>query len=265
MKSFIISAMALALLGTSGVGAASADPRNAVAEARQDLREARQDRRQENQWERRALKRYKAGRYQAPKGYYARRWAKGQRLPIAYRNRMYVVDTTKANDVTASEGALAEHPEDHAAKTLLWQEYREQQPDGVGYSQFCEYCARWLQGVTVVMRQEHRAGEKMFVDFSGDGIEIVSAIGEVLIAKLFVAVLGASNLTYVEAVLREDLATWIGCHVRALAYFGGVPEIAVPDNLKSGVSGVHRYEPEVNRTYGDLAQHYGFVVIPARA
>jgi Ni/Co efflux regulator RcnB len=92
MKSFIISALALALLGTSGVGAASADPRNPVAEARQDLREARQDRRQENQWERRALKRYKAGRYQAPKGYYARRWAKGQRLPIAYRNRMYVVD-----------------------------------------------------------------------------------------------------------------------------------------------------------------------------
>ena len=113
--------------------------------------------------------------------------------------------------------------------------------------------------------QEHRAGEKMFVDFSGDGIEIVSPIGEVLIAKLFVAVLGASNLTYVEAVLREDLDTWIGCHVRALAYFGGVPEIAVPDNLKSGVSGVHRYEPEVNRTYSDLAQHYGFVVIPARA
>lgn len=153
----------------------------------------------------------------------------------------------------------------HVTKTLLWQEYREQHPDGVGYSQFCEYYARWLQGVTVVMRQEHRAVEKMFVDFSGDGIEIVSPIGEVLIAKLFVAVLGASNLTYVEAVLREDLDTWIGCHVRALAYFGGVPEIAVPDNLKSGVSGVHRYEPEVNRTYGDLAQHYGFVVIPARA
>ena len=89
MKSFIISAMALALLGTSGVGAASADPRNAVAEARQDLREARQDRRQENQWERRAIKRYKAGKYQPPKG---RRWVKGQRLPYAYRTTRYVVD-----------------------------------------------------------------------------------------------------------------------------------------------------------------------------
>ncbi|MDH4385494.1 MAG: RcnB family protein [Caulobacter sp.] len=92
MKSFIASAIALTLLGTTGVSAASADPRGPVAEARQDLREARQDRRQENQWERRAAKRYKAGRYMAPKGYYARRWAKGQKLPLAYRNRVYVVD-----------------------------------------------------------------------------------------------------------------------------------------------------------------------------
>ena len=152
----------------------------------------------------------------------------------------------------------------HVTKALLWQEYREQQPNGVGYSQFCEYYARWLQGVTVVMRQEHRAGERMFVDFSGDGMEIITPTGEVILAKLFVAVLGASNLTYVEAVVHEDLDTWVGCHVRALAYFGGVPEFVVPDNLRSGVSKVHRYEPEVNRTYSDLAQHYGFAVIPAR-
>lgn len=152
----------------------------------------------------------------------------------------------------------------HVTKALLWQEYREQHADGVGYSQFCEHYARWLQGVSVVMRQEHRAGEKMFVDFSGDGIEIVSPVGEVVIAKLFVAVLGASNLTYVEAVLHEDLDTWVGCHVRALAYFGGVPELAIPDNLRAGVNVVHRYEPEINRTYSDLAQHYGFAVIPAR-
>jgi len=95
MKSFIASAIALTLLGTTGVSAASADPRGPVAEARQDLREARQDRRQENQWERRATKRYKAGRYMAPKGYYARRWTKGQKLPLAYRNRVYVVDHRK--------------------------------------------------------------------------------------------------------------------------------------------------------------------------
>jgi transposase len=153
----------------------------------------------------------------------------------------------------------------HVTKALLWQEYREQHPDGVGYSQFCEHYARWLRGVSVVLRQEHRAGEKMFVDFSGDGIDLVSATtGEILSAKLFVAVLGASNLTYVEAVLHEDLGTWVRCHVRALAYFGGVTEIVVPDNLKAGVSSVHRYEPEINRTYSDLAEHYGFAVIPAR-
>jgi len=153
----------------------------------------------------------------------------------------------------------------HVTKALLWQEYREQHPDGVGYSQFCEHYVRWLKGVTVVMRQEHHVGEKMFVDFSGDGIDIISpTTGEVVTAKLFVAVLGASNLTYVEAVLHEDLATWIGCHVRALAFFGGVPELVIPDNLKAGVSVVHRYEPEINRTYGDLATYYGFAVIPAR-
>lgn len=153
----------------------------------------------------------------------------------------------------------------HVTKMLLWQEYREGQPEGVGYSQFCDHYARWLKGVSVVMRQEHRAGEKMFVDFSGDGLEVVSAeTGEVITAKLFVAVLGASNLTYVEAVLSENLVTWIGCHVGALKFFKGVPEIVVPDNLKAGVTHAHRYEPELNLTYADLASHYGFAVIPAR-
>ena len=115
------------------------------------------------------------------------------------------------------------------------------------------------------MRQHHVAGEKMFVDFSGDGIGIVDPrTGECQTAKLFVAVLGASNLTYVEPVLREDLATWVACHVRALAYFGGVPLVWVPDNLKSGVRRADYYDPELNLTYHDLATHYGAVVIPAR-
>ena len=101
--------------------------------------------------------------------------------------------------------------------------------------------------------------------FSGDGIEIVDRkTGEVVVAKLFVAVLGASNFTYVEAVVREDLPTWIGCHVRAFGYFGGVPEIVVPDNLKSGVKRPDHYDPELNPTYADLARHYGVAVIPAR-
>jgi len=148
---------------------------------------------------------------------------------------------------------------------LLWQEYRQQHPDGVQYSQFCDHYARWLRYAPVTMRQEHRAGEKAFVDFSGDGIDIVDLkSGEVFRAKLFVAVLGASSLTYVEPVLDESLPTWIGCHVRMCEFFGGVPEIVVPDNLKSGVKRPDRYEPEINPTYADWAQHYGCAVIPGR-
>jgi transposase len=159
----------------------------------------------------------------------------------------------------------AELKRKHVTLMLLWQEYRQQHPDGVQYSQFCDYYARWLRHAPVTMRQEHRAGEKAFVDFSGDGIDIVDPkTGEVFRTKLFVAVLGASSLTYVEPVLDETLPTWIGCHVRAFDFFGGVPEIVVPDNLKSGVKRPDRYEPEINPTYADWAQHYGCAVIPAR-
>lgn len=153
----------------------------------------------------------------------------------------------------------------HVTKLLLWQEYREQHADGYSYSQFCERYGRWANALSVTMRQHHRAGEKVFLDFSGDGIDIINRVtGEVLVAKLFIAVLGASNYTYVEPVLSEDLPTWIGCHVRAFAFFGGVSEIGVPDNLKSGVKRADFYDPEINPTYADLAQHYGIAVIPAR-
>ena len=150
-------------------------------------------------------------------------------------------------------------------KALLWEEYRGVTPDGYQYSHFCDLYARWAGRVNVTMRQEHRAGEKMFVDFSGDGIDLVDEqTGEVRKAKLFVAVLGGSNLTYVEAVLDESLPTWTRCHVNAFAYCGGVPEILVPDNLRSGVDKPNRYEAVVNRTYDDLARHYDTVVMPAR-
>ena len=150
-------------------------------------------------------------------------------------------------------------------KLLVWHEYREAQPEGYAYSQFCEHYARWLASASVIMRQQHRAGEKCFVDFSGDGVEVVDgASGEVRVAKLFVAVLGASSLTYVEPVFGEDVPTWVGCHVRAFEYFGGVTELVVPDNLKAGVTRAHRYEPDLNPTYADLARHYGFAVLPAR-
>lgn len=153
----------------------------------------------------------------------------------------------------------------HVTKLLLWQEFREKEPQGIGYSEFCERYTAWAKHLSVTMRQAHRAGEKMFVDFSGDGIRIFDAVtGESHLAKLFVAVLGASNMTYVEPVLGEDLSIWLGCHVRAFEFFGGVPEIVVPDNLKSGVTRADRYDPEINPSYADLARHYGVAVIPAR-
>lgn len=153
----------------------------------------------------------------------------------------------------------------HVTKLLLWQEYKTEHPDGVGYSQFCTHYAAWAKPLGATMRQAHRAGGYLFVDFSGDTIDIVDPVtGEIVSAKLFVAVLGASNLTYVEPVLTEDLPTWIGCHVRAFDFFGGVPEIVVPDNLKAGVRRSDRYDPDINPTYAELARHYKVAVIPAR-
>jgi transposase len=116
------------------------------------------------------------------------------------------------------------------------------------------------------MRQSHRAGEKLFVDYAGHGIPVVNAqTGEVHEAALFIAVLGASNYTYVEATWSQSLPDWIGSHVRAFAALGGEPAIVVTDNLKAAVTRAHRYEPELKRTYADLAHHYGVAVIPARA
>jgi transposase len=149
---------------------------------------------------------------------------------------------------------------------LLWQEYKAATPEGFQYSWFCHAYRAWASKLNVVMRQSHRAGEKLFVDYAGQGIPIVNAqTGEVHEAALFIAVLGASNSTYVEATWTQSLPDWIGSHVRAFAALAGVPEIVVPDNLKAAVTRAHRYEPEINRTYADLAHHYGVAVIPARA
>ena len=117
----------------------------------------------------------------------------------------------------------------------------------------------------MVLRQEHRAGEKLFVDYAGRTIAVQDpASGEIRQAQLFVAVLGASNYTFAEATWTQGLADWIGSHLRAFEFFDGVPEIVVPDNLKSGVTKACRYEPGVNLTYEELAQHYGVAVVPAR-
>ena len=148
---------------------------------------------------------------------------------------------------------------------LLWTEYRAQHPSGYSYSQFCERYRRWARTLKPSMRQVHHAGEKLFVDFSGLRPHVVDpTTGEEVVVELFVGVLGASGLIYAEATRSQDLPSWVGAHVRMLEAFQGSPAIWVPDNLKSGITLAHRYEPEINRTYADLAHHYGAVVIPAR-
>lgn len=149
---------------------------------------------------------------------------------------------------------------------LLWLEYRETHPDGYGYSQFCHRYRLFNSTVDVVMRQEHRAGEKCFVDFPGQRIPIYDAkTGAVdFEGELFVAVLGASNYLYAEAVRSQRLPSWIGAHVHAFSFFGGVSELVVCDNLRSGVTKSHRYEPDVNATYEEMAAHYGTAILPTR-
>lgn len=146
----------------------------------------------------------------------------------------------------------------------LWLEYKQQHPEGYQYTQFCEYYRRWRSKLDYCMRQEHRGGEKAFIDY-GDGLTIVDPrTGEKVPTQMFVAVWGASNYTYAEATLSQTLPDWIGSHVRAFESFGAVPRVLVPDNLKSGVSRACFYEPELNPTYADLAEHYGCAVLPAR-
>ena len=148
---------------------------------------------------------------------------------------------------------------------LLQMEYKARHPDGYQYTQFCRHYRAWARHLDVVMRQEHRAGERMFVDYPGQTIPIVDPeTGEVTQAELFVAVLGASSYTYATATASQALPDWIAGHVHAFEFFGGVPAIVVPDNLKAGVTRAHRYEPEINRTYAELAAHYGAAIIPAR-
>ena len=148
---------------------------------------------------------------------------------------------------------------------LLWQEYKQQHPQGYQYSQFCDLYRRWTKTIDAVMRQHHVAGEKMFVDFSGDGIPIVDReTGVVTEAQLFVAVLGASSYTYVEAFPSQELRWWIEGHIHAFEYFGGVTQAVVPDNTKTGVTKACYYEPDLNPTYNDLAKHYGTAILPAR-
>ena len=148
---------------------------------------------------------------------------------------------------------------------LLWEEYRERHANGYGRTQFYAYYRAWQSSIEPVMRVPHKAGDKLFVDYAGQTVTVVdAATGEERQAQVFVASLGASSYTYAEATWTQSLPDWIGAHVRAFAFFGGVPRLLVPDNLKTGVTAACYYEPGVNETYARMAAHYGVAVLPAR-
>jgi len=151
-------------------------------------------------------------------------------------------------------------------KHLLWEEYTQQYPNRCySYPQYCMLYQDWLKKQRRSMRQTHKAGEKLFVDYAGQTVPIVcNATGEIRTAQIFVAVLGASNYTFCEATWSQKLPDWISSHVRAFDFIGGVPTLVVPDNLKSGVTKACRYDPDINPSYQQLAAHYGTALVPAR-
>jgi transposase len=151
-------------------------------------------------------------------------------------------------------------------KLLLWQEYRQRHPDdGYSYAQFCHRYRQWLDRQQRSMRQVHRAGEKLFIDYCGPTVPVVNPdTGEIRQAQIFVAVLGASNYTFACATWTQKQEDWLAAHVQALEFFGGVPALLVPDNLKSAVRKTHRYEPDINPSYQQLAAHYQTAIVPAR-
>src|SRR4051794_14845460 len=154
----------------------------------------------------------------------------------------------------------------HVTLQILWDEYIEQNPDGYRYSRFCELCRAWASRVPVTMRQTHAGGDKLFVDYAGDTVPVIvdRLTGETRPAQIFVAVMGASNFTYAEASWTQGLGDWIGAHTRALAAIGGVPNLLVPDNTKVAIIKACHYEPQVNRTYAEMAAHYDCAILPAR-
>ncbi len=148
---------------------------------------------------------------------------------------------------------------------LLWQEYREKHPDGYGRSQFQELYQRWNRAHATSMRLPHKGGEVLEVDYAGMTVPITNPeTGEITQAQVFVAVLPASSYTYAEIQPSQELQHWLSGHVRAFAFFGGAPKILRPDNLKSGVKKPNYYEPDLNPSYQELAEHYHVAVLPAR-
>jgi transposase len=154
----------------------------------------------------------------------------------------------------------------HVTLQIVWDEYIAAHPDGYRYSRFCELYRDWAARLPLVMRQTHAPGEKLFVDYAGDTVPVVvdRLTGEVRPAQIFVAVLGASSLTYAQATWTQGLADFVDAHVRAFAAFGGAPALLVPDNAKVAVIRACLYDPQVNRTYAEMAAHYDSAVLPAR-
>jgi len=153
----------------------------------------------------------------------------------------------------------------HVTRQLVWQEYHEAHPNGIGYSHFCDGYRIWLRHVDPAMRQDRKAGEKLFVDYSGDTISVINPeTGALREAQLFVATLGASSLLYAEATWTQQIKDWIGAHVRTLEFLGGVPQLVIPDNTKTAVTKPCFFEPTIHRTYADFAAHYGVAILPAR-
>ncbi len=151
-------------------------------------------------------------------------------------------------------------------RQLLWREYRDVHSDGLSYSQFCEHYRLYTKANAPVMRQIHKGGEKVFVDYAGMTVPWINpSTGEIHEAQIFVGCLGASQFTFIEATATQSLPDWIQSHIRMWEYFGGVSKIVVPDNLKSGVTKAHRYDPDINANYQLLGEHYQFAIVPARA
>ena len=149
---------------------------------------------------------------------------------------------------------------------LLWEQYRKEHPNGYGVSQFKHYYAQWKAQVNPVMRMEHKAGDKLYVDFAGDKLGYVDPdTGELIPVEVFVAILGASQLTYVEAVMTQQKEDFIAACENALHFYQGVPAAIVPDNLKSAVTKSSKYEPTLNETFADFAEHYGTTILPTRS
>jgi transposase len=151
-------------------------------------------------------------------------------------------------------------------RQLLWEDYRKVHPDGIGRSQFNLYFTQWKAQMHPTMHIEHKAGDKLYIDFAGDKLSYTDLqTGELIPVEVFVSILGASQLTFVEAVMSQQKEDFIAACESALHYYGGVPAAVVPDNLKAAVTKSSKYEPTLNDTFSEFAEHYGFTILPARA